>query len=264
MEFVVAALKPAIMLLILAAAFALLLAYLGIKLSVHQDEKIDEVNKKLSGANCGACGYAGCVAFAKALVEGKANLSDCSSTSAENKHDISVILGISDNCVETKLVVSCNGGNACKDKYSYQGYGDCKSMDLLSGGRKACDSGCMGMGSCTNACHYHAITVGSEGYAVFNYQLCINCGLCVKSCPKLLIKPIPKVAKIYIACLNTDKGAEVRKICKSGCIACGLCAKVCPEGAITVVDNLARIDYNKCTGCLSCVNKCPTKVIKVI
>jgi electron transport complex protein RnfB len=120
------------------------------------------------------------------------------------------------------------------------------------------------MGSCVDACVYHAVEVNADGYAETDKDKCTTCGACIKACPKGLIRRIPKSAKIMVACSNHDKGRDVREVCKAGCIACGLCVKTCKYGAITLHDNLAVVDYDKCTGCLECVGKCPTKVIKVL
>lgn len=252
---------PTLILFGLALIFAVLLAYLGKKLAVTRDERIDMVAEKLSGANCGACGYPGCEGFATALVEGKANLSDCASTPKANKDEIAEILGISNTGEATKVVVCCRGGNDAKDKYEYQGYGDCRSMELLAGGRKMCQWGCLGTGSCVDACVDHAVEVNMKGYSEINQDKCIACGRCIIACPKKIIKRIPASAKVYVACSNHQKGKEVREICKSGCIACGLCARVCEAKAITIVDNLAVIDYSKCTGCGKCKEKCPQHCI---
>ena len=164
---------------------------------------------------------------------------------------------------ETKIVVACNGGSAARDKYEYMGYGDCRSMELLGGGRKVCPWGCLGMGSCTDACPVHAIQVGEGGYAEVDRAKCITCGKCVAACPKKLIKRVPADAKVYIACSNCLRGGkEVRAMCAHGCVGCGLCAKVCPSHAIELSDNLPVIDYDKCTGCGLCASKCPAKCIK--
>lgn len=248
----------------LALFFAGLISFLAKKLHVDQDPRIDAVRGLLSGANCGACGEAGCDAFAKSLVEGKNGLSACPSTSAENKEKIGEILGISADGEETEVRVICCGGNNCKDKYSYQGYGDCKSMELLAEGRKLCPVGCMGMGSCVDACHYDAIEVNDEGFAEVNQENCIGCGACIDACPKDLIQRVPKKAKILISCSNHGKGKEVKSICATGCIGCTLCVKACKYDAIKMENNLPVIDYNKCVGCLECVAKCPTKVIRQI
>ena len=185
-------LYSALILLALAAVFSVLLAVLGRKLAIKQDDRIEKIEKKLSGANCGGCGYAGCSAFAKALVEGRAELSACNATPKANKDEIAEILGLSSSGEETKVVVCCCGGNDAVDKYDYMGYGDCRSMEMLAGGRKLCDWGCLGMGTCTDACPTHAIEVGQGGYALIKEDMCIKCGKCIGVCPKRLIARIPK------------------------------------------------------------------------
>lgn len=252
---------PALILLVLAMLFAIALAYLGKKLAVSRDERIDQVRDCLSGANCGACGYAGCDGFATALVEGKAELSSCNATSKEKKEEIAEILGLTDSGEATKVVVCCHGGQDAKDKYDYVGYGDCRSMELLAGGRKQCAWGCLGTGSCVDACQHHAVTVKQKGYSEVSLSKCISCGRCISVCPKKIIKRIPASATYYVACSNHQKGKEVRELCTKGCIACGICVKQCEVGAITIVDNLATIDYTKCINCGKCAAKCPQRCI---
>jgi len=252
---------PALILLVLAMLFAIALAYLGKKLAVSRDERIDQVKDCLSGANCGACGYAGCDGFATALVEGKAELSSCNATSKEKKEEIAEILGLTDTGEATKVVVCCHGGQDAKDKYDYVGYGDCRSMELLAGGRKQCAWGCLGTGSCVDACQHHAVTVKQKGYSEVSLSKCISCGKCISVCPKKIIKRIPTSATYYVACSNHQKGKEVRELCTKGCIACGICVKQCEVGAITIVDNLATIDYTKCINCGKCAAKCPQRCI---
>ncbi len=252
---------PALILLVLAMLFAIALAYLGKKLAVSCDERIDQVRDCLSGANCGACGYAGCDGFATALVEGKAELSSCNATSKEKKEEIAEILGLTDTGEATKVVVCCHGGQDAKDKYDYVGYGDCRSMELLAGGRKQCAWGCLGTGSCVDACQHHAVTVKQKGYSEVSLSKCISCGRCISVCPKKIIKRIPASATYYVACSNHQKGKEVRELCTKGCIACGICVKQCEVGAITIVDNLATIDYTKCINCGKCAAKCPQRCI---
>lgn len=158
-------------------------------------------------------------------------------------------------------MVACCGGIACDDKYSYQGYGSCISQQLLADGRKKCEVGCMGAGSCVDVCPNFAIQV-HKGVAAVDKDLCISCGLCIRTCPKNLIKRIPKSAKVYIACSSQNRGKDVMDVCKAGCISCGLCQKVCPHDAIHLVNNVPIIDYGKCTGCMTCLEKCPRKCIR--
>lgn len=251
-----------LVLLGLAFVFGLLLAILGKKFAVKEDERVGQIKSKLSGANCGGCGFAGCDAFAKALVEGTADINDCSATSAAAKAEIGQILGVSVSADDTMIVVACRGGNNAADKYDYMGYGDCRSMELLGGGRKQCGWGCLGMGSRTDSCPEHAIDVRDGGFAIVEKTKCIACGKCINACPKGIIKRIPSKAKVYIACSNCLRGGkDVRAICTVGCLGCGLCAKVCPHQAITMTANLPVIDYDKCTGCGLCSEKCPAKCI---
>lgn len=246
-----------------AGVFAFFLAYLGEKLKTERDPKIDDVVRQLAGVNCGGCGYAGCDAFAEALVKGEAKLSACNPTSNDNKKNITQILGKSEeSSKQTVAVVHCNGGNKCLNKYDYQGFGDCQSAELLAGGNKACYVGCMGLGSCTEACKYSAISVDKDtAVSYVNSSLCVSCGACVSTCPKKIISRIPIDAKVYVACSNTFRGKEVTSICEKGCIACGLCEKNCPTFAISLSNNLAVIDYEKCIGCGKCKDVCPRKCI---
>ena len=50
----------------------------------------------------------------------------------------------------------------------------------------------------------------------------------------------------------------------NACIGCMKCARECPAQAITVSENLARIDYTKCTNCGHCVEACPVKCIELL
>ena len=254
---------PALILLAVAVIFAVLLVFLSKKLAVRRDPRIDEVAEHLPKANCGGCGFAGCEAFAAALVEGKASLSACQSTPKSEREIIVGILGGGDAEVEeTVAVVRCNGGDLCKDRFSYMGYGDCQSAQLIAGGRKVCSFGCMGLGSCVKVCPKDAIKVGADGLARVDSEKCISCGQCISECPKSLIARIPRSAKVFVACRSDCKGKEVREMCTGGCIGCGLCMRSCPAGAIEMKDNLPVIDYRKCTGCGTCAAKCPTKCIK--
>ena len=155
----------ALVLLALAVVFGVLLAVLGKKFAVKKDAREEEIRKHLPGANCGGCGYAGCDALAAAMAEGKAGVNACPVMKPDARKAVAELLGEEADGVPTVLIVACSGGNAAADKYDYMGYGDCRSMELLGGGRKACPWGCLGMGSCADACPVHAAGVGDEGHA---------------------------------------------------------------------------------------------------
>ena len=232
---------------------------------VKEDPRIKEIEGCLAGANCGACGYPGCSGFAKALVDGTAKLDACGQTPTEKRVEISNILGIAmeGSTEPTVAVVACCGGNKCQDKYAYQGYGDCVSQNLLAGGRKACEVGCMGSGSCVDACPYMSIEC-REGYAHIDPDLCRSCGICIQTCPKSLIKRVPSSAKVYVACSTQCRGKDVMTKCQAGCIACGKCQRNCPTGAIVLVNNVPIIDYGKCINCGKCLEGCPRQCIKYL
>lgn len=255
---------PLLIILALSGVFAFLLAFLSEKLKVTRDEKIDQILGNLAGANCGGCGYGGCEAFAEALFKGETTVDKCKPTKKEYKKAISKILGVGLKETEPKVaVVHCNGGKDAAVKAGYQGYGDCQSANLLAGGTKQCEVGCMGLGSCVKACAYrNAVTVSKDrGVAIVNPAACVDCTACIKACPKHIIGEIPADARVYVACSNKCAGKTAVSQCKRSCIACGMCVKACPSGAIKIDQNLARIDYKKCTRCGECVKACPRKCI---
>ncbi len=249
---------PVVLLTGLAALFAVLIAVCSKKFAVQRDERIDEVTSLLAGANCGGCGYAGCDAFAEAVVKGEADVNSCGPTSKENKALINGIVGAQSESII--IVNACAGGNRCRDKYDYQGYGDCMSAELLAGGGKACPTGCVGLGKCVSECPVNAIEM-KDGAAKVTQSKCVQCSRCVRFCPKKTLKRLPGNAKYYVACSNPAKGKEVREVCSAGCIACGMCAKNCPVGAITMENGLPVFNYEVCTGCGVCAGKCPVKCI---
>ena len=93
---------------------------------------------------------------------------------------------------------------------------------------------------------------------------CTACGACAKACPRNIIEIRPqgkKSRRVYVQCVNKDKGAVANKLCTTSCIACGMCERTCKFDAIHVVDGVARIDYDKCKGCGMCAQKCPKHII---
>ena len=232
-------------------------------LSVPVDTRVEDIRAFLPGANCGACGYAGCDGYAHALIEDegvKTNLCVPGADGVSRK--LSEVMGVAfEDVIEQVAVIKCRGDcSVTADKMDYQGIESCKAAKLFFGGTGKCTFGCIGLGDCAKVCPNNAICL-ENGIAHINTRLCIGCGMCTSVCPNKLISVMPDVEKVLVTCSNTEKGALTRKECSHGCIACKKCEKECPVGAVTVVNNLAQIDYDKCTNCGHCAEVCPTHCI---
>lgn len=261
-EFIIAV----VIIALLGLIVGLLLSVASFIFAVKKDERAEQIREHLAGANCGACGFSGCDAYAAALSEGKTdNVSLCTPAGADAAKAIGAILGVEAGEREREIAfVACNGTceNAA-EKHEYSGVDSCRLAMQLFGGQKACRYGCLGFGDCVKACPFEAIFI-CDGVAHVSPELCRGCKMCVATCPKGIISMLPESTKTAVVCKSNEKGADTRKMCKSGCIGCGKCARSCPESAIEVVDNLAVINKEKCTGCGTCVEGCPVKCIKFV
>lgn len=251
---------------VLALIFGGGLAIASIVFAVEKDPRIDSVREALPGANCGGCGFAGCDACAKAIAEGKAPVNACPVCDGEAVTQIASIMGVAVKAAErTVAFVKCAGGCDAAKKFEYVGVTDCVGAMKVSGnGPLHCANGCLGFGSCIKACQFGAIFINEKGVAEVDRDKCKDCGQCMAACPRHLIIEVPYAADIMVKCSNKDKGAKAKQNCSVSCIGCKLCEKNCPNDAIHVVDNVAVIDYTKCTSCGICVTKCPRKVIENI
>lgn len=257
-------LVPVLTLASLGMIFGVGLALAAKKLFVETDPKIAQVFTHLPGANCGACGLAGCMGFAEGLISGSCTIERCVIASEKIRTEIANILGVEAKTkIKTVAALHCNGGKKVKDRFQYQGLKDCVAADQLQGGQKACFYGCLSFGSCVKVCPFGAIVMNEEtGLPEVDESKCTGCGNCVKICPKNLFTLIDVKKPVYIACSSYDKGKAVMEVCKVGCIACGKCEKQCPPGLFKVKDNLAEIDYNNYVACDDCVKVCPTGAIR--
>ena len=247
---------------------AVILYVVAQKFKVEEDPRIDIVEGILPGANCGGCGYPGCRGLAEATV--KATSLEglfCPVGGAPTMAKVAEALGMEVNASTPKIaVVRCNGNCENRPRTSiYDGARSCAIEHSLYAGDTACNYGCLGCGDCVSACPFDAIHMDENtGLPVVDDDKCVACGACVKACPRNIIElrnKGPKDRRVFVSCVNKDKGAVARKACKVACIACTKCQKECPFEAITITNNLAYIDYAKCRLCRKCVSVCPTGAI---
>ena len=257
----------------LGLVFGLVLAAASKVFYVETDPRLDQLNECLPGANCGGCGFAGCGAYAEAVLKGEAPVGKCASGGNDAAKAMAAIMGVQAEEVTRKVaMVRCSGartfdaeGNLTKGakmKATYEGFHDCLAASKVGGsGPLSCKFGCLGYGSCTRVCKYGAISV-KNGVAVVDEDLCVGCMACAQVCPRKVITAVEPDRNVVIACNSLAKGAVTNRACTIGCIGCGKCMKTCPKGAITITNNLAQIDYSKCTNCGQCATVCPKGLIK--
>lgn len=255
-------------LVIVGALSAIILFFVSKKFEVFEDHLIDEVEAVLPAANCGGCGFPGCRGFATACVKA-ADLNNlaCPVGGNSTMKKVASILGL--NAAEVSplvAVVRCGGSCDVRPRLNqYDGVSSCAIAHNLYGGETACSFGCLGLGDCVVSCKFDAIFIHPETLLpVVDENKCTSCGACVKACPKLIIELRKKGTssqRIFVNCINEDKGAVNKKACSVACIGCSKCVKECAFDAITMGKNLAYIDAEKCTLCGKCVQVCPTSAI---
>ncbi len=257
-----------IFLSIVGALSAILLFTVAKKFHVEEDPRIGEVNEVLPQANCGNCGYPGCSSFAKACVQ--ADTLDglfCTVGGNSTMQRVADMLGRTAVTADPLVaVVRCNGTCEARPRVnSFDGAKSCAVAAQLYGGETGCTYGCYGLGDCTLVCDFDAIHMNPQtGLPEVDEEKCTSCGACVKACPKFIIelrKKGPKGRRVFVSCVNKDKGGAARKACDNACIGCSKCLKECNFEAITIADNLSYIDHTKCRLCRKCVSVCPTGAI---
>lgn len=246
---------------------ALLLATASRKFHVDVDPAIEAVFEALPGSNCGACGNPSCFAVAEAIVAGDKPANTCVAGGQSVANAIGGILG--KDAGDVKAVVSgrhCGGGINCSRSYGYAGVRSCTAANKLAGGPVACTYGCIGFGDCMRACPFDAIHMDERGLPVVDLDTCTGCGICVRECPRgqiKLLEMLPEKAPVIVRCNAHDKVKTRKTNCTMACIACKKCERACPSDAIHVIDMLAVVDYDKCTGCGTCVTVCPQNCINL-
>ncbi|MDO4481313.1 MAG: 4Fe-4S binding protein [Bacillota bacterium] len=227
-------------------------------------EIAEKILSVLPGTDCkghGGCGKSGCSECAMAIAEGE-DIALCPACTQEQVDEIAELTGRPGREVIKKIAfVACAGSSAGKERFS--GYSDCAEARKAGFVRGECKDGCIGAGSCTGYCTFDAMSV-KEGKVVIDSEKCSGCGACASadSCVQGIIHMIPADATNFIPCSSCEEDDDkVREICGFGCIACGECERACPEGAVSIENNHAVIDYDKCVGCTACTVKCRKKII---
>ncbi len=253
---------------ILGFLAAAILYFIASKFKVYEDPKIDQVEEALPNTNCGGCGHPGCRAFAEACVKAD-DLSDlhCPVGGNDTMQKVASILGME---VEERdpyvAVVRCSGSFEYREKVNvYDGSPNCTVAHSLYGGDTGCQYGCLGFGECVDACDFEAMYMDEKtGLPVVIEDKCTACNACVKACPRDIIELRPKGKRdrrIYVSCINQDKGGAAKKACEVACTGCSKCESECKYDAITIQNYLAYIDADKCKSCRKCAPVCKSNSI---
>ncbi len=249
----------------LGGSFAVVLLIASEKLKVTVDPRIERIYQMLPHIDCGACGFAGCGSYAKAVAEKPDLIGKCAPGGPQTANKIAGILSlqISDSGPARRPIVHCRAHAGDKTYHAkYQGIPTCTAANALAN-VQACKFGCLGFGDCRSACKFGALGI-VDGLAAVDYEKCTGCGACSKACPRNLIEMVPfsQENMMTVACSSKENGKTTRSMCRVGCIGCGLCAK--QTDLFAVEDNLARLDYNKykpSEQTETAMSKCPTGVI---
>lgn len=258
----------AVIMLVLAIVMALVLGWAKDAFHVEVDPRVEKIDQALPGANCGACGYAGCMEYAEAVVAGEAAVTLCTVGGADVAAAVAEIMGIeADAVVKEMAVVNCGATlEQRKQRNEYLGEKTCAAASSVAG-VQGCMYGCLGFGDCVVSCDYDAIHI-VDGLAVVDYRKCVGCAACVKACPRNIIEMVAFDGDdiVKVACSNKDGGKAVKTVCEVGCIACKRCEKESP--VFLVEDNLARVCHEKFVpeageGVKQAIEKCPTDCILI-
>lgn len=271
MNYIITAL---VVLGIIAVVASVVLYVCSKRFAVEEDPRIGEVSAALPQANCGGCGFAGCSGMASALVKaadkGSIDGLSCPVGGNATMQKVASILGMAVEAGEPRIaVVRCQGDCSKRRQIAaYDGLATCRAMNACGMGETACGYGCLGCGDCAEACSFGGIKINPlTRLPEVDPSLCTACGACTKACPRGIIELRPRGKKdrrLYVACMNKDRGATAVKTCDVSCIGCGKCERECQFGAISVEDNVAYIDPAKCRLCRKCEKACPRHAIVAV
>jgi Na+-translocating ferredoxin:NAD+ oxidoreductase RNF subunit RnfB len=244
--------------------FGILIALAHRKLWVWEDPRINDVAGMLPNANCGACGFAGCRAFAEAAVAGQVAPAKCTVMSDDARADVASYLGV-DAGSESKRVARllCAGGSdVAIQRAMYDGIQSCAAAVAVAGGGKGCTWGCVGFADCAVACTFDAIQMNDVGLPVVDVDKCTACNDCVEACPLGLFTILPLDAKLIVQCKSLLQKDDATRVCAVACNACGRCVVDAAPGLISMVKGLAVVDYEKMDlQNPAAIARCPTGAI---
>ena len=254
---------------VIAIVAAVVLYIVSQKFKVYEDPRIDEVSELLPGANCGGCGFAGCRNFAENVVKnGGLQGKICQPGGVSVNTAIAALFGEGvGKIAPLRVILRCNGN--CENapvKVHYDSIASCVFANTMCAGESGCAFGCLGYGDCVATCKFDAIAIDAVTKLPKTNNNCMLCSACVNACPRKLLAIVPKQEQgtVVVACMNKEKGVDAKKNCAVACIGCKKCEKSCEFAAITVENNLASINPEKCTACMKCVEGCPAKAIRVV
>ena len=199
--------------------FGTLIAFANKKLKVWEDPRIDAVTDLLPGTNCGACGFAGCRAFAEGLIADETQPAACTNMGPEGVEAVASYLGVEAGEANKRVArLLCAGGtNVAKQQATYLGLETCAAAATVAGGGKACAWGCLGLADCEVACDFDAIAMNPFGLPVVDPAKCTACGKCAQDAAPGLIEMRDGLAVVDYA-RNQDAGPEAIGRCPTGAI----------------------------------------------
>ena len=257
------ALTAGLALAALAVVLSSILLVAGRFLRVVEDRRLEPLVSLLPGTNCGACGRAGCRAFATALLAGEESPAGCTVSSPAAHRQIARFLNVAVGVAERRVArLACAGdGDVAPVVANYEGERQCATAAVVGGGGKACAWGCLGFGDCERSCTYDAIEMSPAGLPVVDEERCTACGDCVRACPRDLFRIVPETQPLWVACNNPLAGNDLLETCRVACTACKRCVQDAPEH-LQLEHNLPRrIEGAPGRPPRAAIERCPTGAI---
>jgi electron transport complex protein RnfB len=155
-------------LLLLAAAFGLLLGYAAIRYKVESDPLVDKIDALLPQTQCGQCSYPGCRPYAEAIAAGEADINQCPPGGE------TTIIALADLL-----------GRDPKPLNPEHGAEKPKMVAVID------EQTCIGCTLCIQACPVDAILGAAKQMHTVIAAECTGCELCLPPCPVDCIAMVP-------------------------------------------------------------------------